>query len=529
EFQTKESRVNLSTETSQKHFFDNFELEVDSVFGNLLYSTINLFNCKYGVSPFLTGAYDFWKKSYGIRPKDIPQKWKKIFENIGLNQYDTSDLCKFMFCLETSYAFFTHLVLIKACADYRFTGVDLFTFIKNEIENSSRGNEIPIVSWATLSVKLIDTMQVRLIKSVFEEDVFYWWTDEFKKLTPSDMWSPIIPMASRELSEAIANILLALCKYDFSEIVGDPLGDLYQKYFDKETRRALGEFYTPVEIVEYIIDVVGYKGSAILDKRLLDPACGSGTFLISALKKYLRVAEKLASEKGWDYILHKLCNEFHIVGFDIHPFAILLAQTQFMLTLAPYYKKAMEQNKEFVLRRLPIFRTDSLRYESKTEKTTLFTFGNRSVTVSLTLPIQNENKEQESIDLIMPNLTEVISESTGLLNIPEYFLALQALFDTVKESAKYDIYELDLKELEWNFKRYLQDKDMSKLVNFFGVYAKNFLSSTKNLKINFEDGRLIKSIEDLIIAGLLKNYVTYDFVVGNPPYVRKERISNKKE
>ncbi|MFQ6062136.1 MAG: type I restriction enzyme HsdR N-terminal domain-containing protein, partial [Methanosarcinales archaeon] len=167
EFQTKESRVNLSTETSQKHFFDNFELEVDSVFGNLLYSTINLFNCKYGVSPFLTGAYDFWKKSYGIRPKDIPQKWKKIFEYIGLNQYDTSDLCKFMFCLETSYAFFTHLVLIKACADYRFTGVDLFTFIKNEIENSSRGNEIPIVSWATLSVKLIDTMQVRLIKSVF--------------------------------------------------------------------------------------------------------------------------------------------------------------------------------------------------------------------------------------------------------------------------------------------------------------------------------------------------------------------------
>ena len=56
---------------------------------------------------------------------------------------------------------------------------------------------------------------------------------------------------------------------------------LYQRYFDRDTRKALGEFYTPPEVIEFILDECRYKGQRA--DRLLDPACGSGSFLAAAL------------------------------------------------------------------------------------------------------------------------------------------------------------------------------------------------------------------------------------------------------
>ena len=71
--------------------------------------------------------------------------------------------------------------------------------------------------------------------------------------------------------------MLSLVRFDFSQLEGDLLGELYQSYFDPETRKALGEFYTPPEVVEFILDEGGYHGEG----RLLDPATGSGTFFDS--------------------------------------------------------------------------------------------------------------------------------------------------------------------------------------------------------------------------------------------------------
>ena len=54
---------------------------------------------------------------------------------------------------------------------------------------------------------------------------------------------------------------------------------LYHGLMPREIRHNLGEYYTPDWLAEHVLNELGYAGQ--IDKRLLDPACGSGTFLVS--------------------------------------------------------------------------------------------------------------------------------------------------------------------------------------------------------------------------------------------------------
>ena len=532
-FRDTNERRPLTTDLSRELFFEDFMLKEGSLFAELVKSTIILFDYQYGKSKFLTSAYDFWLKSYAKKPDSIPKTWERLLETFDLEPTD-ENLNKFMFCLETAYALFTRLILAKACEDYEFPHIDFFEFMKGKV--SEQRGEIPLVAWGILLTKWIENMRNNLVESIFEEDIFYWWTDKYNDMDNWQLWELFSPnKVDNELQpfcECSAGILFTLYKYDFSKIAGDPLGDLYQKYFDKETRKALGEFYTPKEVVKYILDAVGYNDNFIMDKRLLDPACGSGTFLIDALNRYLKQSRPTADEKGWNVVLKKLCNEFHIVGFDIHPFATIMAQIHFMLILIPYYKMAIDAERDFVLRRLPIFRTDSLIDERKNVKTQSeilsYEEGVRTVTLNISLPIKKEigDKEFIMIKVKMPRSIEVW-EKTDLTDIPQYFCALQAIFDTVKYQARNEKYEIDKNLLKRRFKEYLADKNWDGLAKFFSPYGNEILCSIKDLKYKFGDGRLVKSIEDVMLAGLLKNYVKYDYVVGNPPYVRFHGLSEK--
>ena len=528
-FDNPEERINLSSEIAQQHFFDSFELKEGSIFADLVQKTIGLFDSELERSKFLKSAYNFWKVSYAKKPEKVPENWRRIIDKVGLEVNDDENLFKFMFCLESAYSLFTRLILAKACEDYKLPDIDFSGFIKNQIRNISFRGDISLLAWAITTRDLIKSMKQKLVKSVFEGDIFYWWEDSYKELSAGDsfLYSPYHRYEKQKayFSEALADIILTLYKFDFSEIVGDPLGTLYQRYFDKETRKALGEFYTPIEVVKYILDAVGYEGQGIIHKRLLDPACGSGTFLVEALRRYLKASERIADEESWSRILKRLCNEYCIAGFDIHPFATFMAQMQFMLVLIPAYKKAMGEDPHFVLNRLPIFRTDSLIDETKGEsrKVTIeeSVRGIRHILIDTGLPVDGGN-----LKIKMP-YDEDVFERAGLLNVQEYFAALQAVFDTVKESAWEEKYEVDKEELERNFKRYLEDKEWNRLVSFFTPYAEHFLEKFKELKATFGDGKLIKSVEDIMLAAILKNYVKYDFVVGNPPYVRIQTLSSE--
>ena len=90
-----------------------------------------------------------------------------------------------------------------------------------------------------------------------------------------------------------------------------------------ERRKQLGQYSTPISIVRYIFKSVEYTSfKDILDKRLLDPACGSGAFLVEAARVYLNALKrgKIALHKWYPMLISTIC------GIDIDPQACFFAR-----------------------------------------------------------------------------------------------------------------------------------------------------------------------------------------------------------
>jgi type I restriction-modification system DNA methylase subunit len=94
------------------------------------------------------------------------------------------------------------------------------------------------------------------------------------------------------------------------EKVKDLFKRLYQNLVPKKIRHDLGEYYTPDWLAELVLNEVSWtsetfeklaqeKGSlAPLDLKLLDPACGSGTFLVLAISRLKGYVEEHWIDKG---------------------------------------------------------------------------------------------------------------------------------------------------------------------------------------------------------------------------------------
>ncbi len=111
------------------------------------------------------------------------------------------------------------------------------------------------------------------------------------------------------LSEIIENLYPPKSPYRFSVIPAEILGHVYEQFLGKvislgddgdveveykpEVRKAGGVYYTPTYIVDYIVEntvgklLAGATPTTASELRILDPACGSGSFLIGAYQKLL--------------------------------------------------------------------------------------------------------------------------------------------------------------------------------------------------------------------------------------------------
>lgn len=152
-----------------------------------------------------------------------------------------------------------------------------------------------------------------------------------------DLFSWYLSVWSEPIEKLVRQMVRKLDDYNpgtFSENPAqsrDLLKKLYQQLFPKSVRHDLGEYYTPDWLAEHVLNEIGYEGDP--DKRLLDPACGSGTFLVMAINRirhwYEVNREKCAYDEG--ELLKKILA--NIVGFDLNPLAVMAARTNYLVAV----------------------------------------------------------------------------------------------------------------------------------------------------------------------------------------------------
>jgi SAM-dependent methyltransferase len=151
--------------------------------------------------------------------------------------------------------------------------------------------------------------------------------------------------------ELVNRIARQVARFRLENVRIDVLKALYESLIDPEQRHDLGEYYTP----DWLAAMVCERAiTDPLNQRVLDPACGSGTFVFHAVRRFLAAAEAA----GWDN--PKVVDECskHVFGIDVHPVAAIIARVTYLLALG----NRLTHDRASVS--IPVYLGDSLQWDT---------------------------------------------------------------------------------------------------------------------------------------------------------------------
>ncbi|RPH32279.1 MAG: SAM-dependent DNA methyltransferase [Bacteroidales bacterium] len=123
----------------------------------------------------------------------------------------------------------------------------------------------------------------------------------------------------KNLRKAFRLIAQEISTFDFTDVDEDILKGVYQELIDLDTRHSLGEYYTPDWLCQRIVNEFEFKST----DKILDPSCGSGSFLRAIIHKIRENNPKIEAAE---------INSM-VYGIDIHPLSVQIAKTTLLLAL----------------------------------------------------------------------------------------------------------------------------------------------------------------------------------------------------
>ena len=301
------------------------------------------------------------------------------------------------------------------------------------------------------------------VRGVVESDFFIW---------PAEVEQGVDWVS--DLATGVACFDWTYADYDFVRV-------LYQSVMPSEDRRRLGEYYTPDWLAEAIVKRVVPEP---LHKRVLDPACGSGTFLRAAIRQYITAAQK----QGWqaERILDGLMQS--VIGVDVHPVSVHLARATWVLAAREIIIGADAQEGKITV---PVYLGDSLQL--RTDNGNLL--GEKQVTISV--PSQTGGKHRR---LNFPrSLVDQGDRFDGTMlriaeNIATGGIGTVALDDAeIPPGVDRDILEETVKEME--------ELHQEGRNHIWAYYTRNLV---RPVWLSTEEGKV-------------------DVIVGNPPWITYSR------
>lgn len=190
------------------------------------------------------------------------------------------------------------------------------------------------------------------VESVVSGEVFRQWG--IYGFLEEDFFSWILKEKVRDQGLKFVMYLLGrLRRYDLTKLEEDVLKGLYQELVDPKERHDLGEYYTPDWLAE---SIARETLETHPEASVLDPACGSGTFLVASI----RFKRKTLSKESPEHVLNHILG--NVVGIDIHPLAVITAKVNYLLALGDLIRKYRRDRIT-----IPVYMGDSIRLPKEVE------------------------------------------------------------------------------------------------------------------------------------------------------------------
>ena len=228
----------------------------------------------------------------------------------------------------------------------------------------------------------------------------------------------------------LKSLARSVTRFNWAAAPTDIAAILYQTVIPPEERRQLGEYYTPEWLARAIVQEVVTEP---LSQEVLDPSCGSGTFVAVAVAHFLEAAKKesLTPAEVMEWL------RFSITGIDIHPVAVHLARAAWVLAAEPALRDAREEGLTGDVT-APVYLGDSLQLRYRNGE--LFTEHNVTIEIEdeantqLLFPVSLVNRA-EVFDALMGDVARAIERGGDpLLALGDHHITDSAERETLRES-----------------------------------------------------------------------------------------------
>lgn len=412
----------------------------------------------------LNAMYEALSHISDQRTRMFLNEWKRLFGQVagkvadnsiqaeaaayGLEIHNYGEAIRFVFAVHTTFA-----LIIKHIALYVLRSKNALDTLSDELKHGKQLKD--------LSTRLESGEEYKAlgINNFLEGDYFCWYTFEW-----SDSIETAIHLLLNEIDEYEPET--ASLK---PESIRDLIKGLYEGLLSKKMRHSLGEYYSPDWMAQYVLDQSSYRPG----QRLLDPTCGSGTFLVMAIQRC--IAEQLPLKDILDTVY----------GIDMNPLAVLSARTNYILSIEPLLKTIDESIE------IPIYLGDAIF--SPTESNGFYSYYLDTDAGRISLSIPSE-----------------------ILAVPGFF---QSILSKIEEliDCRWQKQTISLEAARAQLYGYVMEAAKAYGLQFDPQHIVDLFDAIDSLEENRWDG---------IWCNVIKNYFAtaclpaFDVIVGNPPWVR---------
>jgi len=410
----------------------------------------------------LSILFEQWKSLFrevsGYSYGTLKLNLKEIKEAYNVNEENTR-IDYLIFSIHTYYALLIKLLVVEILYHHKRNKVFQTAFDIRNSESTKRTLE---------GIESGGRFERLGIKNFLEGDFFGWYLK---------VWN-------EEIYSTISNVLNKYENYNYHTLnldernSRDLLKKLYNYLLPRTLRHALGEYYSPDWLAQFVYDLLEINGA--IDKKVLDPNTGSGTFNVICINEIIKNNPNVSKQELLKIILE------NVHGFDLNPLAVIAARANYIIALGDLIDSTNEDIE------IPIYLCDSM------------------------LTVLEQPKKSHSI--------RKLATRAGIYEIPNIFVEEKKLFLV-----------LDLISLNIERKKEFNNGVWNEILHL--IPSINELDYEEIQEIKGLTATLFEQIKELEMKGIRKIWIQIiknafapifhekvDFIIGNPPWVNWQTL-----